>query len=107
MSTIFMTTCEKVWKVVCPVDDQEIIRSFQHLKNKMSTDCVDIDMNMIKTIISQIVKPFSHICNVSFQTGIFPSKMKIANIVPLFKSGERACLQITDQPHCYLNSQKY
>ena len=51
-----------------PVDDQEIIRTVQHLKNKMSTDCSDINMNMIKNSF-QIVKPYSHICNASFQNG--------------------------------------
>ena len=40
-------------------------------------------------VISKIVKPFAHMCNVSFQTGVFPNKMKIAKIIPLYKSGEK------------------
>ena len=72
-----------------PVDDQEIIRTVQSCKNKMSTDYNDINMLMVKQIITQIVRPFVHICNVYFQTGVFPDKMKIAKIVPLFKSGEK------------------
>ena len=31
----------------------------------------------------------AHICNVSFQTGVFPNKMKIAKVIPLYKSGEK------------------
>ena len=69
-------------------ENQEIIRTVQHFKNKMSTDCSDINMNMIKNIFTQIVKPFSHICNASFQTGVFSNKTEIAKSVPLFKSGE-------------------
>ena len=72
-----------------PVDDQEIIRTVQNCKNKMSTDYNDINMLMVKKIITQIVRPFVHICNVTFQTGVFPDKMKIAKVVPLFKSGEK------------------
>ena len=72
-----------------PVDDQEIIRTVQNGKHKMSTDYNDINMLMVKNIITQIVRPFVHICNVSFQTGVFPDKMKIAKVVPLFKSGEK------------------
>ena len=72
-----------------PVDDQEIIRTVQSCKNKMSTDYNDINMSMVKQIINQIVRPFVHICNVSFQTGVFPDKMKIAKVVPLFKSCEK------------------
>ena len=50
---LFMTTWEKDWKVVFlnPIEDQEIIRTVQHLKNKMSTDCSDVNMNMIKKIL--------------------------------------------------------
>ena len=72
-----------------PVDDQEIIRTVENCKNKKSTDYSDINMSLIKNVITKIVKPFGHICNVSFQTGVFPSKMKIAKVVPLFKCGEK------------------
>ena len=71
------------------VDDQEIIRTVQHYKNKMSTDYNDITMLMVKQIITQIGRPFAHICNVSFQTRVFPDQMKIAKFVQLFKSGEK------------------
>ena len=72
-----------------PVGDQDIIRTVQHLKNKMSTDCGGITVNMRTNYYFSNCKkkPFSYICNVSFQTGVFPNKMKIAKVVPLFKSG--------------------
>ena len=44
-----------------PVDDQEIIRTVQSCKHKMSTDYNDINMSMVKQIINQIVRPFVHI----------------------------------------------
>ena len=72
-----------------PVDDLEIIRTVQNCKNKTSTDFSDISMSLLKKVISKIVKPFAHICNVSFQTGVFPNKMKIAKVIPLYKSGEK------------------
>jgi len=46
-------------------------------------------MSLLKKVISKIVKPFGHICNVSFQTGVFPNKMKIAKVIPLYKSGKK------------------
>ena len=70
-----------------PVDDLEVIRTVQNCKNKRSTDLIDISMSLLKKIISKIVKPFAHLCNVSFQTGVFPNKMKIAKVIPLYKSG--------------------
>ena len=70
-----------------PADDLEIIRTVQNCKNKRSTDFNDISMNLLKKVISLIVRPIGHICNVSFQTGVFPNKMKIAKVIPLYKSG--------------------
>ena len=72
-----------------PVEDLELIRTVQHCKSKRSTDYSDINMNLIKKVITKIIKPFSQIYNVSLQTSVFPSKMKIAKVVPLFKSGEK------------------
>ena len=63
-----------------PTDAQYIIRTVQNFKSKMSTDFNDLNMSMVKNIIAHIVKPLKHICNVSFNTGIFPSQMKIAKV---------------------------
>ena len=54
----------------------------------MSTDCNYLNFSMVKNIIAHIVKPLKHICNVSFNTGIFPNQMKIAKVIRMFKSGE-------------------
>ena len=72
-----------------PVDEQEIIRTVQQFKNKVSTDFTDINMSMVKTIINEIVKPLNHIFNVFFQTGEFPNQMKIAKLIPVFKAGDK------------------
>ena len=61
----------------------------QNFKSKMSTDCNDLNMSMVKSIIAHIVKHLKHIYNVSFNTGIFPNQMKIAKVIPIFKSGEK------------------
>ena len=37
-----------------------------------------------------LVHPLAmHICNISFRTGVFPSRMKIAKVIPMFKSGTK------------------
>lgn len=46
-------------------------------------------MSLIKDIIYFVVKPFTYICNLSFQTGIFPQKMKIAKVIPIYKNGNK------------------
>ena len=72
-----------------PVDVQEIIRTVQQFKSKVSTDFTDINMSIVKTIINEIVKPLNHICNVSFQTGMFPNQMKIAKVIPVLKARDK------------------
>ena len=56
---------------------------------KMSTHCNDLNMSMVKNTVAYIVKLLKHICNVSFDTGIFPNQIKIAKFIPIFKSSEK------------------
>ena len=46
-------------------------------------------MVIVKKVISNIVISFTHICNKSFNSGIFPSKMKVAKVIPVYKAGEK------------------
>ena len=48
----------------------------------------DLRPRIIKLIQNCIKSPLAHICNRSFMTGIFPSELKIVNVVPIFKSGD-------------------
>ena len=56
-----------------PVHLCDIVKSFD---NKMSPDLDGLSLQLIKFIISDINIPLSHIFNLSFDTGIFPEKLK-------------------------------
>ena len=71
------------------VEESEIIEIVKKFKGKLSTDFNDINMDIVKRVMTNIVKPFSHICNTSFISGIFPDNMKIAKVIPLYKAGEK------------------
>ena len=71
------------------VEEQEVINIVRNLKNKTSYDADDINMTIIKSVFQSILKPFVHICNKSFQSGVFPEKMKLAKITPLFKENDK------------------
>ena len=43
---------------------------------------------MMKNIKESIKTPLTHICNKSFISGLFLFEMKIANVVPILKSGD-------------------
>ena len=45
-------------------------------------------MNVIKQVLDLIVQPLTYITNLSLSSGIVPDQMKIARVVPLFKTGD-------------------
>lgn len=71
------------------VEKEEILSIVKSCASKGSTDCVGLDMILVKNIIEYIIEPLTYICNLSFSTGVFPEKMKIAKVIPLYKHGEK------------------
>ena len=72
-----------------PVDEEEVITTVTGCTKKKSSDLEDISMDTVAKVVSVICKPLAHICNISFRTGVFPSRMKIAKVIPMFKSGTK------------------
>ena len=70
-----------------PVTEQEIYKIIDTFKDS-AAGWDDLKSTMIKHIKESITTPLVHICNRSFETGIFPSELKIANVVPIYKSGD-------------------
>ena len=50
----------------------------------------NIPMSIIKRSIGSISSPLTHIINLSIIHGIVPDELKIACVVPIFKSGDKA-----------------
>ena len=57
------------------VEQREITEIVKNCKNKKSTDNDNIDMSIIKHVIPHIVKPLTHICNISFRNDTFPDQV--------------------------------
>ena len=71
------------------MDPSEITLIGQELQNSYSSGHDDIQVNIIKSSISYISEPLSHLINCTFQNGIFPESLKIARICPVFKNGDQ------------------
>ena len=69
------------------VTENEICKIIGSLKDS-AAGWDDLKSSMIKHIKESTTVPLVHICNRSFVTGIFPSELKIANVVPIYKSGD-------------------
>jgi sarcosine oxidase/L-pipecolate oxidase len=72
-----------------PVHVIDVVKSMQ---SKLSNDCNNISMKLVKFIIYEIAVPLAHIFQLSIETGIFPEKFKKSRVVPVYKCGDaRIC----------------
>ena len=80
-------TSNKILFVVSSVTETEIEKIIGNLKE--SSSGWDKLKPRMMTFIKQSIKiPLMHISKLSFQKGVFPTELRIANVVPIFKSGD-------------------
>ena len=72
-----------------PVTQAEVRMILRNCANKTSMDAQQLDIKLLKTLADAIVPPLTHICNLSFCSGVFPEKMKVARVLPLHKGGDK------------------
>lgn len=75
--------------VLYNTDPTEIAQIVHQLKNSSSKGHDGILPTVIKSTIDEIAMPLSIIFNLSFEKCIFPDKLKIARIVPIYKSDDK------------------
>ena len=73
--------------LISPTNPVEIETLINSLDDSKSSGPTSIPTRLLKLIGKEIAIPFSDICNMSFNEGIFPSKNKIAKVVPHHKNG--------------------
>ena len=72
-----------------PTTEQEIGRIIDTLPNKNSSGYDNISNTLLKKLKPCLLGPLNIIFNKSISTGIFPERMKSADVFPLHKSKER------------------
>ena len=68
-----------------PIEPNEIKKQIMKLPNKSSSGYDGISNRLLKLLNANIAYPLSIIFNQSISTGIFPDKMKLSEVVPLYK----------------------
>jgi hypothetical protein len=71
-------------KLKC-VSPEEIENVAKSLKTKESHGYDEIPTKVIKQSISYISSPLAYICNLMLSSGVFPTRLKFAEIKPLYK----------------------
>ena len=72
-----------------PILEQEVSEVI-HSLNHSSPGWDELPAHIFKTCMHKYIKPLTYIINKSICDGIFPDKLKIANIIPIFKSGDKS-----------------
>ena len=70
-----------------PVVEDEIKLIIKNLKES-SAGWDSISSRIVKTTYSLFLTPLTYIMNISLLKGVVPSELKIAKVIPLFKSGD-------------------
>jgi hypothetical protein len=81
----------------------EVLLAGLSLSDKNSFGFDDISPKFLKSILHLVLIPLTHVFNLSFQFGVVPTKLKIAKIVPVYKSGNKS-LPVNYRPISLLSS---
>ena len=68
-----------------PVTPDQIEKIISTLKNSKASGIDMVDTYILKLVKNDIVPAVCHITNLSIQTNKFPSKWKVAKVIPLYK----------------------
>ena len=74
--------------VLSPVTAVEVNEIILNLDSSKSIGPNSIPVKLLKILGPKISHPLATMINQSFSNGIFPSKLKIAKVVPIFKKGD-------------------
>lgn len=70
----------------------EVIRVCHQLKPKVSVGIDGILTKLLQCVTDVLAQPLIYMFNLSFNNVVFPTKLKIAKVVPIFKGVDAASL---------------
>lgn len=74
------------WKEITPGQLISIVKGF---KSTTSPDYYGLTVQLLREIVEYIAHPLCILINTCLAEGVFPDKLKIARVVPVFKKGDR------------------
>ena len=79
--------------MLTPASSLEIIQIIDKFKPKTSRGYDGISSKLLKNTILSVITPITHIMNLSLEHGVFPTDMKLAKVIPIFKKGNNQLFQ--------------
>lgn len=71
------------------VTEKEVMEICKSLKSRSAAGYDNISVDLVKECAQLISNPLTHIINPSILAGVVPNELKVARVIPLFKSGDR------------------
>ena len=72
-----------------PTDKEEIANIISSLNSNKDSGPNSLHYRILFLLKNEISKQLADLCNLSFMTGVFPSVLKIAKVVPVFKKDSK------------------
>ena len=77
--------------VLTDVTSTEVRNVIASLKNS-SSGYDEFPPFVGKSCVEAYIKPLTHLINLSLKSGVFPSELKLAKVVPIFKAGDTSAI---------------
>jgi len=86
-----LRNCKQVYPSIkfSHTSTKEIEMIIKTLKTTNAQGYDEISVKILKWSAPFISSPLAYICNKSFETGFFPSRLKYSTVIPIFKTGDR------------------
>lgn len=75
-----------------PVTDYEMLNTIHSLKNKRCMGTDDIPIDIVKFCADVLSPSLVDLINMSLMCGTFPDALKTAKSIPIYKKGDRVCI---------------
>ena len=69
---------------------EELFKAFRSLKSNKAEGIDEISVNVVKLVFDLIEDPLHYIFNLCLKQGICPDSLKVAKVIPLYKSGDKS-----------------
>ena len=79
---------EHKFEIFDEVSEDQVLGYIQHIPKDKSTNDI-IPLKVYRCMVPKIIKPFTHIVNLSLKSGIMPDICKIAMVTPIYKTGDK------------------
>lgn len=72
-----------------PITCYDVKYAIDYLKSHKSSGHDDISVDVIKQVSNELLLPLSYLFTLSVEKGVFPKALKVAKVIPSFKSDEQ------------------